>query len=63
MSYEPNNVRLLGKLIGANMNVTTDQAIPIDLKGATKYLVDSIVVVNASTNLTLAVGGVYNATS
>jgi len=51
---------LLGKLATANMNSTADQAITIN---ASKYIVRKIVVVNASTNLTLAVGGVYTAAS
>lgn len=52
--------RLLGELEGANMNVTTDQAIPIK---ASKYIVRQITVDNASINLTTAAGGVYNAVS
>lgn len=52
--------QVVGRLIGANMNVTTDQAIAIT---ASKYIIRRIVVTNASTNLTLAVGGFYTATS
>ncbi len=52
---------LLGKLTSANMNSTADQAITIN--GTTKYLIRKIVVTNASTNLTLAVGGFYAAAS
>lgn len=55
--------QLLGKLIGANMNVTTDQAIPITRIGTQKYLITKIVVTNASTSLTNADGGIYTATS
>lgn len=55
--------QLLGKLIGANMNVLTDQAIPITRIGTQKYLITKIVVTNASTSLTAADGGIYTATS
>ena len=57
------NDQLLGKLIGANMNVTTDQAIPITRIGSQKYLITKIFVTNASTSLTAADGGIYTATS
>jgi len=53
---------LLGSLIGANMNVTTDQKITIKGNPA-KYIVRGIVVTNASISLTTAAGGVYNAAS
>lgn len=49
---------LLGKVSGVNMNVTTDQSIIIN---SSNYIIRSIVVTNASTSLTLAVGGVYTA--
>lgn len=52
--------QILGKLIGANMNSTADQAIPI-LPG--RYIVRRIVGVNPSTSLTLAAGGIYTAAS
>lgn len=51
---------LLGKLASANMNSTADQAIPIS---SSKYVIRRIVAVNASTSLTLAVGGFYAAAS
>lgn len=60
MAYLPNSYRLLGKIVGANMNSTSDQAIAI---GAAKYFIDKVVVTNASTSLTLAVGGLYTTTS
>jgi hypothetical protein len=60
MAYLPNTYRLLGKLTGANMNSTSDQAIAI---GASKYFIDKVVVTNASASLTLAVGGLYTAAS
>ncbi len=60
------DTRLLGKLVGANMNVTTDQAITVvdvaDYPGAA-YIVEFIVVTNASISLTTAAGGFYTAAS
>ena len=53
--------KVLGRLIGANMNITTDQAISINLEAGTKYVIEKIIVTNASANLTLAAGGVYTA--
>lgn len=60
MSYLPNPYKLLGKIISANMNSTSDQIIAI---GASKYYVDKVIVTNASASLTLAVGGLYTAAS
>jgi hypothetical protein len=60
MAYLPNAYKLLGKLTGANMNTTSDQAIAIS---ASKYFIDKVVVTNASASLTLAVGGLYTAAS
>jgi hypothetical protein len=54
---------LLGQLIGANMNVTTDQAIPITRIGTKRYVITRITVTNASTSLTAADGGIYTAVS
>jgi hypothetical protein len=51
---------LLGSLIGADFNSTSDQAITI-ASGITKYVIRRIVVVNASISLTTASGGVYGA--
>lgn len=48
----------LGKAIGVNFNAITDQVINII---SSKYIVDSIVIVNPSTSLTTAVGGFYTA--
>ncbi len=50
--------RLLGSIIGANFNVTTDQAIPV---ASAKYIPTLIYAVNASVNLTTAAGGIYTA--
>lgn len=52
---------LLGKIIGANMNSTSDQL--INIASASKYVVRNILVTNASLSLSTAVGGVYNAAS
>ena len=47
---------MLGAILGADMNSTADQAIPIR---SARYVVRRILVDNASINLTTAVGGVY----
>lgn len=52
---------LIGKLVGANMNVTTDNTIPI--VGTSNYFITRILVTNASIDLDTAVGGVYTAAS
>lgn len=54
---------LLGKLIGANMNATTDQPFVMSMGGTGKFRVTKITANNASTSLTTAVGGVYSAAS
>lgn len=50
--------RLLGVLLGANFNSTADQAIAIS---SSKYIVRTIIAVNASVSLTTAAGGIYPA--
>lgn len=55
-------VILGGRLIGANMNVTTDQQIPI-ICPARHFIIQSIWVSTASISLTTAAGGVYTAAS
>jgi hypothetical protein len=50
--------RLIGVLRGANMNVTTDQAIQMF---CSKYRIKEIIVANPSVSLTTAVGGFYDA--
>ncbi|HEX3747605.1 MAG TPA: hypothetical protein VHW09_26905 [Bryobacteraceae bacterium] len=55
---------LVGRLIGANMNVTTDQA--INMTGWTalnKFRLTKVTVKNASVSLTTAAGGIYTAVS
>lgn len=62
----PNGVAQVfgGKLTGANMNSTGDQAITISLPaGFTRWRLNNIFVMNASISLTTAVGGLYTATS
>jgi len=63
MAYLPNTYQLLGILKSANLNVTTDQAIPI--QGAAKYIIDKIISTNPSTTLaaSIAAGGLYSAAS
>lgn len=51
-----------GQLLGANFNVTTDQKITVSVP-TTNFMLDSIVVSNASVSLTTAQGGVYTAAS
>lgn len=60
--------RILGVLYSADMNVTTDQAIPLILvpeiaTGTARYVVRGVQVTNASISLTTATGGIYTATS
>jgi hypothetical protein len=50
-----------GQLLGANFNVTTDQAIPISVP--TQYMIDVIAISNPSVSLTTAQGGFYTAAS
>lgn len=53
-----------GVLRGANFNVTTDQAITINLpNAASKWVIERIFVTNPSISLTTAAGGVYSAVS
>lgn len=54
--------RVIGYVIGANMNVTTDQAIAI-AQPSTRYVIQAIWVTNCSANLTTAAGGVYPTTA
>jgi hypothetical protein len=54
---------LIGRLVGANMNSTSDQAIPMLIAANQNFQVTAIVARNPSTSLTTAVGGVYTAAS
>lgn len=56
--YSPGTTRILSRLIGANMNVTTDQA----FNGLPAlYTIDYILITNASISLTTCAGGFYTA--
>ena len=60
----PGVASLIGVLKGAIFNTTADQAITLSLPtGISKYVISSIMMTNASTALTTAVGGIYNTTS
>lgn len=63
MAYNPRTYKLLGVLKNADLNTTSDQAIPI--LSSSKYIVDKIIATNVSTTLavSIAAGGVYTATS
>ena len=69
--YHRADYRVVGKLIGANFNVTTDQAIPIQIADTDDvvqthegdFILADIIVRNASISLTTAVGGIYTAAS
>lgn len=70
-NYFPSDYRIIAKLIGADFNVTTDQLLPLQISDsdslisadAGDFIVDSIIVTNASTSLTTAAGGIYTAAS
>lgn len=64
MSHITFRYQLLGIRRAANFNTTADQAIAIDLPALlSRYVIDKIDVLNASTSLTLAAGGFYTAGS
>lgn len=54
---------LIGRLIGANMNATTDQPIPMFLAAGTSYTPIALITRNCSVSLTTVQGGVYSAAS
>lgn len=54
---------LVGSLIGADMNVTTDQQITINLpSGVTTWVLERVIASNPSISLTSASGGIYTGT-
>jgi hypothetical protein len=56
------NVRFLGKLIGANFNVTTDQQILITASGSWRFRIKAITAENTSVpGMSTAAGGIYPA--
>lgn len=67
-NHAPGVNQLLCRLIGADMNVTTDQPLTW-VAGNTpnttlyRYVIERILVNNASTSLTTAAGGVYTVAS
>lgn len=67
LDHSPGVNQLLARLIGADMNVTTDQTIPWLLGGPNttsfRYVLDRVLVNNVSTSLTTAAGGIYTAAS
>jgi hypothetical protein len=63
-TQQPGIQQVLFRLIGANMNVTTDQAfVPYLWTPGQNFLIERIRVVNASVSLTTAAGGIYTAAS
>ena len=56
----PGSTRLLAKLSGADFNSTADQPIAVN---SSNYIIDAIVVTNASISLTTAAGGFYDTAS
>jgi hypothetical protein len=54
---------VIGRLIGADMNVTTDQAIYLQVPTGARYGITKIWCANASISLTTAAGGIYPAVS
>lgn len=55
-------VTTIFSLIGANMNTTADQAFAPSFVFS-RFMVTSVIAMNASTSLTLAAGGIYTGTS
>lgn len=60
-AYAPARVQC-GQLTAANMNTTADQAITVSVPSR-RYLIDAVVVSNASISLDTAQGGFYTAAS
>jgi hypothetical protein len=56
---QPLTLNIIGMLLGANMNSTADQLIPLYVPATTLYRVNKVTVTNASVSLTTAVGGLY----
>ncbi len=50
---------VLARLLGANFNMTIDQAIPLPSSGVNRFNLTRIIVTNASLSLTTAQGGFY----
>jgi hypothetical protein len=54
---------LIGRLVGANMNSTADQSIPMLIAANQSYTPTAVVVRNCSVSLTTAAGSFYSAAS
>lgn len=62
--WVPIAVNLIGKLIGANFNITTDQAFTMFVPAAAKFRVTKITALNTSVaGMSTAAGGIYPATA
>lgn len=59
--WRPVTSGVVGSLIGANMNVTTDQVLTGHIVAGVKYSIGRIIVTNCAVSLTTAAGGVYGA--
>jgi hypothetical protein len=62
-TWMPVNIRFLGRLLAANMNIVTDQAIALYVPATAPFRVTKVTAKNASLSLTTAVGGLYTAAS
>lgn len=63
MGCQMSALKEIGRLIGANMNITTDQPFVMAIPPTVPYKSVKITATNASASLTTAVGGVYDAAS
>jgi hypothetical protein len=61
--WKPFTSGVLFSLIGANMNVTTDQILTSHIPVGQRYYITRVLITNASISLTTAVGGFYSAAS
>jgi hypothetical protein len=59
--WKPVSSGIMFSLIGANMNVTTDQQLNAHIPSASRYYITRILITNASISLTTAAGGFYTA--
>lgn len=67
LNHSPGVNQLMGRLLSADMNSTADQAftwlVATPNASTYRYIIERILVNNASANLTTAAGGVYTAAS
>lgn len=54
---------ILAQIVGLNFNITTDQAIALNIPQGANFLLDDMYVTNPSISLTTAAGGLYTAAS